>query len=74
MGKFCQFLTELSARDLSLFSFPDDYTPDIRSMWGYIVFAFPFVRSFVRTFVRSFVRLFVRSFVRLSVTGSKFLR
>ena len=23
------------------------YTPDIRSMWGYIVFAFPFVRSFV---------------------------
>ena len=54
------------------------YTPDIRSMWGYIVFAFPFVRSsvrsFVRTFVRSFVRSYVRSFVRLSVTGSKFLR
>ena len=24
-------------------------------MWGYIVFAFPFVRSFLRTFVRSFV-------------------
>ena len=23
------------------------YTPDIRSMWGYIVFAFPLVRSFV---------------------------
>ena len=42
------------------------YTPDIQSMWGYIVFAFPFVRPFVRTFVRSFVRL--------SVTGSKFLR
>ena len=53
------------------------YTPDIRSMWGYIVFAFPFVRSFVRTYVRSFVRSYVRSFrsfVRLSVTGSKFLR
>ena len=31
------------------------YTPDIGSMWGYIVFAFPFVRSFVRTYVRSFV-------------------
>ena len=29
------------------------FTPDIQSMWGYIVFAFPFVRSFVRTFVRS---------------------
>ena len=42
------------------------YTPDIRSMWGYIVFAFPFVRSFVRTYVRLFVSL--------SVTGSKFLR
>ena len=27
--------------------------PDIRSMWGYIVFAFPFVRLFVHTFVRS---------------------
>ena len=24
-------------------------------MWGYIVFAFPFVRSYVRIFVRSFV-------------------
>ena len=32
------------------------YTPDIRSMWGYIVFAFPFVSTFVRlSFVRSFV-------------------
>ena len=31
------------------------YTPDILSMWGYIVFAFPLVRSFVRTYVRSFV-------------------
>ena len=28
-----------------------NYTPDIRSMWGYIVFAFPFVRSSVRSFV-----------------------
>ena len=32
-------------------------------MWGYIVFAFPFVRSFVRTYFRSFVRSFVRLFV-----------
>ena len=31
------------------------YTPDIRSIWGHIVFAFPFVRSFIRTYVRSFV-------------------
>ena len=31
------------------------YTLDIRSMWGYIVFAFPFVHSFIRTYVRSFV-------------------
>ena len=37
-----------------------NYIPDIRSMWGYIVFAFLFVRSFVR------------SFVCLSVTGSSF--
>ena len=34
------------------------YTPDIRSMWGYNVFAFPFVRLFIR----------------LSVSGSMFLR
>ena len=39
------------------------YTPDIRSMWEYIVFAFPFVRSFVRTYIRSIVRSYVRSFV-----------
>ena len=39
-----------------------NYTPDIRSMWGYIVLAFPFLRSFIRSYVRSFV------------TGSKFLR
>ena len=24
MGKFCQFLTELSARDMPVFSFPDN--------------------------------------------------
>ena len=47
------------------------YTPDIRSMWGYIVFAFPFVRSFVRTYVRSFVRSYVRSFVRSFVFPSQ---
>ena len=39
------------------------YTPDIRSMWGYIAFAFPFVRLFVRTFVCLFVRSYIRSFV-----------
>ena len=32
-------------------SVPFNYTPDIRSMWGHIVFAFPFVCSFVRSFV-----------------------
>ena len=46
----------------SFYNLSSYYTPDIRSMSGYIVFAFPFVRTYVR------------SFVRLSVTGSKFLR
>ena len=32
-------------------------------MWGYIVFAFQFVRSFVCTFVRAFVHSCIRSFV-----------
>ena len=44
------------------------YTPDIRSMWGYIVFAFPFIRSYVRSFVRwSFrhrVKVFALKFIR----------
>ena len=43
------------------------YTPGIYAE-GYIVFVFPFVRSYVRMFVCSFVRLFVRSFVLPSVT------
>ena len=37
------------------YSYISYYTPDIRSMWGYIVFVFPFIRSFIRTYVRSFV-------------------
>ena len=49
----------------------DIYTPDIRSMWGYIVFAFPFVRSFVRSYVRSFGRSYICSFVRLFVFPSQ---
>ena len=35
------------------------YTPDIRSMWGYIVFAFPLVRSYVRSFVCPCVLSFI---------------
>ena len=56
------------------------YTPDIRSMWGYIVFAFPFVCSFVRSYVCSFVCLFVRSYIhssfrhRVKVFALKFIR
>ena len=40
-----------------------NYTPGIYAD-GYIVFAFPFVRSSVRMFVSSFVCSFVRSLVR----------
>ena len=42
--------------------------PDILSMWGYIVFAFPFVRTYIRTFVRSSfchrVKVFALKFIR----------
>ena len=31
-------------------------------MWGYIVFAFPFVRTYIRTFVRSSFRHRVKVF------------
>ena len=44
------------------------YTPDIRSMWGYIVFAFPFVSSFVGTYFRSSFRH------RVKVFALKFIR
>ena len=49
-----------------------DYTPDIRSMWGYIVFAFPFVRSLIRTYVPSFVHLSFHH--RVKVFALKFIR
>ena len=48
--------------------YPHNYTPDIRSMWGYIVFAFPFVQSIVRSFVRSSFRH------RVKVFALKFIR
>ena len=53
-----------------------NYTPDIQSMWGYIVFAFPFVCSFLRTYVRSFVCSFVCSSFRhrVRVFVLKFIR
>ena len=44
-----------------------DYTPDIRSMWGYIVFAFPFVRLFVPTYVHSYIRSSFHHRVKLCV-------
>ena len=46
------------------------YTPGIYAD-GYIVFAFPFVRSSVRMFVSSLVRLFVSS-VKMSKVWLKF--
>ena len=48
------------------------YTPDIRSMWGYIVFAFPFVCSSVCLFVRSFVHSSFRH--RVKVFALKYIR
>ena len=43
---------------------------------GYIVFAFPFVRSSVRSFVHTYVRSFVRSSFRqrVKVFALKFIR
>ena len=52
--------------------YDDDYTPDIRSMWGYIVFAFQFVRSYARMSVRTFVRSPFRH--RVKVFALKFIR
>ena len=48
------------------------YTPDMRSMWGYIVFAFPFVRLFVPMFIRSCVRSSFRH--KVKVFALKFIR
>ena len=49
----------------------DIYTPDIRSMWRYIVFAFPFVHSSVRSFIHLFIRSFVCSYVRSFIFPSQ---
>ena len=70
------FLCEYTCANLILkanFNLLDrtDYTPGIYAE-GYIVFVFPFVRSYVRMFVRSFIRLFVRSFVRTSFRRVEF--
>ena len=48
-----------NVRIVTLVSIAHIYTPGIYAD-GYIVFAFPFVRSSVRMFVSSFVRSFVR--------------
>ena len=50
----------------------NNYTPGIYAD-GYIVFAFPFVRSSVRMFVSSFVRSFVSSVEFVSKFWLKFL-
>ena len=47
------------------------YTPGIYAE-GYIVFVFPFVRSYNRSFVRLFVRSFVRTSFRHVEFTSKF--
>ena len=47
-----------------------DYTPRHTKYVGYIVLAFPFVRSFVCTFFRSFVRSCVCSYVRSFIRSS----
>ena len=49
------------------------YIPDIQSMWGYIVFAFPFVHLYVHSFVRSFVRSSFRHRVKV-FAALKFIR
>ena len=40
------------------------YIPDIRSMWGYIVFAFPFVCTYIRSSFRHRVKDFALKFIR----------
>ena len=47
------------------------YTTDIRSMWGYLVFAFPFVRPSVRSYERPYVRSSFR--YRVKVFALKFI-
>ena len=59
------------AQDFKCSSNRDHYTPGIYAD-GYIVFAFPFVRSSVRMFVRSFV-LPSRSWNLRQSFASKFL-
>ena len=56
-GLWCRLINTYTER----IKFSNFYTPGIYAE-GYIVFVFPFVRSYVCMFVRSFVRWFVRSY------------
>ena len=50
---------------LSLFIPPTLFIhPDIQSMMGYIVFAFPFIRTYVRLSSRHRVKVFALKYIR----------
>ena len=67
VGRYCLEVEALGQQLLMVQVTLYHYTPDIRSMWGYIVFAFPF-RPFVHTNVRSSfchkVKVFALKFIR----------
>ena len=67
MGHFVNCFSRFNIQFSEIF-----YTPDIQSMWGYIVFAFSFVCSYVRLFVRLCIRSSFRH--RVKVFALKFIR
>ena len=67
MGHFVNCFSRFNIQFSEIF-----YTPDIQSMWGYIVFAFSFVCSCVRLFVRSCIRSSFRHTIK--VFALKFIR
>ena len=58
MGKFCQIFTELSARDMPLFSFPDDNLLNNKGFSPNLLYALTLRRSGLRLLMGKFCQIF----------------
>ena len=78
MGKFCHFLTELSARDRSVFSFPDDNFSKCQWMFTKLGVCIHIVNSALGLqkgkFRQFFDRVICLGHVRIFISGRYFTK
>ena len=64
MGTFCQFFTELSARDTPIFSFPDDNLSKLnKGFSSNLLYALTLTRSGLGLLMAKFHQKFLRSYL-----------